>query len=462
MTYVINHTMDEQEYDVKVSQIEDSNLLYFKSDEKTDFDSENNQSGVPPTTRFNLFSLGDLRQNELRSPSDFSVCSSEEMVPVAVPAEGNENILMEDEIIEGVVVRPVNRPPKKRYLEWVLALATIIILVIVAIMVVERKKPQQKVIIDQVQPTPSPSIKENLNTSLESFLKELILPISGEEVLNDPTSLQYNLWKFLSMRLPGLIDRNVLSLNNTNEILERYAATVVTLSLSGSRFGWTSEIDHSIVFPKNCEIFQCNEKNEIMMIQSKNTQSDVGGGIIANEIGHLKGLTDIILPRNALRGTIPTKMGMLSNLENLDLTSNKLTGTIPTEFGKLKSLGLLFLDSNLLQSSIPSELGNMSQIAYMGLSKNKFTGNIPTALDNLENLQGVNLHGNNFNGSVDFLCDNNIPRNGSISKTVTSPIVVGLYAGLEGAHTYFGKFGIEVDCIGDETVPMCSCCICSN
>ena len=391
-------------------------------------------------------------EDGMRPPSMHYTNISEDNLPVAIPVSNEQNAHTQDEtIIDGVIVDPtINEPKKRRLVEWILAFATIIVLIVIIITGITTRK----------QSDPE---QNNFNLSeFESFLKELFIPISGEEALNDESSDQYLVWKLMSTTVPTIYGEAFV-FENTYEIQERYAIFVVTVGLATDQFNQATLSD-SNRNPVNCKMYTCNEHNQIKIIHLKNVQNHSnGGGTIATEIGFLKGLTDIILTKNALHGTIPTQIGTLTNLQNLDLTRNKLTGSIPTEFGQLQHLELLFLDSNMFQSSIPSELGNMSETIYIGLSDNRLTGTVPTALDTLQHLKGLNVQGNDLSGSVDNLCDrDDIPMNGSISKTLTSERLHGAVSGLKSTHKYVGEYGIEVDCVDNGTMPVCSCCNCGN
>jgi len=113
------------------------------------------------------------------------------------------------------------------------------------------------------------------------------------------------------------------------------------------------------------------------------------------------GLTQLSLPYNALRGTIPSELGNLTNLTKLNLRGNSLSGSIPSELGNLENLTHLELWANYsLGGSIPASLGNLTNLTYLSLLDNSLIGSIPVELGNLTNLTSLYLYGNSLSGSI--------------------------------------------------------------
>lgn len=75
-------------------------------------------------------------------------------------------------------------------------------------------------------------------------------------------------------------------------------------------------------------------------------------GTLAPEIGSLRGLKSLLLPKNNFRGQIPREFGGLSALEVLDLSSNNLDGTVPEELWAMPLLKQLSLHDNQLQEGV--------------------------------------------------------------------------------------------------------------
>ncbi|XP_062146615.1 probable LRR receptor-like serine/threonine-protein kinase At1g63430 [Alnus glutinosa] len=102
-------------------------------------------------------------------------------------------------------------------------------------------------------------------------------------------------------------------------------------------------------------------------------------GFLAQELGQLTFLQELILHGNKLIGIIPKELGMLKFLRVLDLGMNQLTGPIPPEIGDLTNLETLNLESNGLTGRIPSELGNLKSLQKIWLDRNRLQGYLPVA-----------------------------------------------------------------------------------
>ncbi|KAG2594961.1 protein MALE DISCOVERER 2-like isoform X1 [Panicum virgatum] len=77
-------------------------------------------------------------------------------------------------------------------------------------------------------------------------------------------------------------------------------------------------------------------------------------GTLAPEIGSLRRLKSLLLPKNNFRGWIPREFVGLSALEVLDLSSNNLDGTIPEELRAMPLLKQLSLHDNQFQEGVSS------------------------------------------------------------------------------------------------------------
>lgn len=77
-------------------------------------------------------------------------------------------------------------------------------------------------------------------------------------------------------------------------------------------------------------------------------------GTLAPEIGSLRRLKSLLLPKNNFRGWIPKEFVGLSALEVLDLSSNNLDGTIPEELRAMPLLKQLSLHDNQFQEGVSS------------------------------------------------------------------------------------------------------------
>lgn len=95
-------------------------------------------------------------------------------------------------------------------------------------------------------------------------------------------------------------------------------------------------------------------------------------------------VTEIVLNKNNLSGTIPDEIGHLSQLEALSLRRNNIVGQIPTELYNHKMLKELLLSNNKLLGTLSSNLEQMDSLQKIYLDGNNFTGQIPDAICQFE------------------------------------------------------------------------------
>jgi len=283
---------------------------------------------------------------------------------------------------------------------------------------------------------------------LEDYVKSLILPISGEETLNDTSSIQHFFWKNIAFQLPGLIDESILSLNDTHKIIQRYCSLVIRYSAMKTEQVdlFLEDFSHDFLqFGHECDdIFICDEERDVIAISILNDRHKNGGGYIAKELGSLTTLLHFVVTHNAITGTIPTEIGNLHNLQTLIVYDNMLSGAIPSEIGQLQDLEYLLLNLNKLEDELPFEIGQCVHLQYFDLSRNQLSGTIPASYENLTALEGLALYGNNFTGNIDFLCDDIIASNNSRSRIPPAP----------------STDGIIIDCEENNPFHRCSCCNC--
>ncbi|HWK06806.1 MAG TPA: IPT/TIG domain-containing protein [Puia sp.] len=111
-------------------------------------------------------------------------------------------------------------------------------------------------------------------------------------------------------------------------------------------------------------------------------------------------VTEIILTKNNLSGTIPSSMGNFSRLDSLSLDSNYLVGSIPSSLGNLRILNSLNLSVNQLSGSIPATLNKIVGLNALNLSSNRLTDSIPYSLGVEGFLRYLNLSGNRLSGTL--------------------------------------------------------------
>jgi len=280
----------------------------------------------------------------------------------------------------------------------------------------------------------------------QTKLWKILKTVSSEGALKDKNSAQNYVWKFQSKILFDLDNFDEL-LNDRDHIIMHYVGLLIPLC-TRSVVEWKTSSSHDHI----CDAMMCNEDNQItVMVLRHNYQ---GGGIICHEIGLLEELTDFILSRNDLKGSIPTEIGLLKDLRNLDLRDNFLTGTIPTEIGQLEQLEWVFLDNNHLTGTVPTEIGNLKNLKFGNFSRNSLSGSLPSEVNNLTHLGGLNLEHTNITGPLNSFCFLNFTN---------EPFVLEKDVSINHLHykySYTGHFGLYTDCKNGNPIIECDCCIC--
>ncbi|KAL6993917.1 LRR receptor-like serine/threonine-protein kinase hsl2 [Sarracenia purpurea var. burkii] len=122
-------------------------------------------------------------------------------------------------------------------------------------------------------------------------------------------------------------------------------------------------------------------------------------GPLPSEIGNLRKLENLWIPKANLVGNIPHSIGNLVALKNLDLNSNKLTGKIPDSIGGLKSVEHIELYQNQLSGELPHTLANLTSLLQLDVSENNLTGNLPDSVASMP-LTTLYLNDNSFEGKI--------------------------------------------------------------
>ena len=108
----------------------------------------------------------------------------------------------------------------------------------------------------------------------------------------------------------------------------------------------------------------------------------------------------IILPTNALSGSIPATLANLTYLTELDLHGNLLIGELPGSIGNVSTLKEIDLSYNQIDSNLPEEWGHLDKLLHLNLAHNKLKGNIPSTYGNIAYLQSIQLNSNRLSGSI--------------------------------------------------------------
>ncbi|XP_014519431.1 probable LRR receptor-like serine/threonine-protein kinase At3g47570 isoform X2 [Vigna radiata var. radiata] len=123
-------------------------------------------------------------------------------------------------------------------------------------------------------------------------------------------------------------------------------------------------------------------------------------GSISPHIGNLSYMINFNLSVNNINGKIPQELGRLSRLQQLSLGNNLLGGEIPTNLTGCNDLRFLYLQRNNLTGRIPIEIGSLQKLEWLAISTNKLTGEIPSFIGNLTSLTDIDVGGNNFEGHI--------------------------------------------------------------
>jgi len=317
-----------------------------------------------------------------------------------------------EDVIDGVIVNDPNTP-KKGIREIVngsiFSMLTIITIIIIVIFTNNHDRGLSAN-ASSIRPFSSPSTTPSPSNIFDynSYIKEIAKQISGEEALNDPTSMEYFAWKYLVKSLPVTLEAGIHELNDTKRILQRYTIALIH-AYGASRKPTKEYLRLQAMKPfDECafvKFYVCNENSEITVIFIPNRKTTRGGGVLATEIGTLSNLKQFSMSNNGLRGTIPSELGNLHHLRILDLNDNYLSGTIPTQIWQLHNLELMILSSNMLVQTIPTNAESLQKLEYLDLSSNSLSGYIPTGLVSINELKGLRLYNNSLSGNLKYFCD---------------------------------------------------------
>jgi len=229
--------------------------------------------------------------------------------------------------------------------------------------------------IPTLLPSNKPSVPPTLCGLTAKALKATFQGFFAGVLSRDPTpgSPQEQALTWLVMddiRETGLLCPNS---KNKYKLTERYIMAVFYFSLGGD--SW-NECGHNM---------QCNTLNHEDPYLSNNDYCNWYGVTCIWDIEKkVQVVTEIVLNKNNLSGTIPNEIGHLSQLEALSLRRNNIVGQIPTELYNHKMLKELLLSNNKLLGTISSNLEQMDSLQKIYLDGNNFTGQIPDAICQFE------------------------------------------------------------------------------
>lgn len=238
-------------------------------------------------------------------------------------------------------------------------------------------------------PTESPSASPSetgptnppTSVRLGQFIRVFLVPISGEEVFEDPTSPQYKAAVFLAE-----VDNYGKTVSTTEELEDRYALTTFYYAMEGDNW------------------FTCFEGDDACTTGNSWLDPDVNhcewSAIRCNQAGRV---VDLFFPTsegNGLFGEIPPEFSVLSELQNFVAINNLISGSFPESFGNMTNLLRVILDTNFMNGSLPEGFLANSPIQILNLANNEFTGDIPASIGNSATMTQLILGNNEFSGTI--------------------------------------------------------------
>jgi len=312
-------------------------------------------------------------------------------------------------VIDDRLVVPVNDNERNfctnRHYKLICAaiiLALAIISIAVALPVAMRDEPTKP---SKPMPTAAPTTGPTTETF--AALRELFLPVSGEEVLSDPSTPQRRALEWLANE-----DAYKNSTIPIEQLTQRYALATFYFATGGDR-SWqeqynflepVSECDwygpgifmiYDSAISENKGVI-CNDEGKVDFLWLPENNCS---GSLPPEIGELTGMTRMGLLVNHISGTIPSRLYKLTDLQVLWMAYNKFSGTISTEISDMKSLVLLWFHENSLSGRLPDSIGSLENLTVMSLGYNSFSGTIPDSMAALR-LEQLGLEYNRFSGNL--------------------------------------------------------------
>ena len=450
---------DKNAYRIGFQEVHDNNISNDESDNATttnqinvtEHENSDEESGISTEE-------GQLIEDPYSMfprPGAYRIPGNDVPLVASISEAQDPPVSDDDEIVDGIVVEPSTKPKKRFFIEIFLLVITMVcvILVTTAISVSDRNVPSPQEVSSM--PSMSPTMSLAPTTFYKDYVKQILIPISGEDILDDPTTPQNFAWRKIALNLPAILEHSMFELTDTHRIIQRYVILLLSLSIVND---WQNffRLQINQTFGDECEVFSCNEDKYMTVYIHKNIWGvGGGGGVFPKEIGALTEMTHIVLSKNGLIGSIPTEIGKLKKLHTFDLQNNLFTGSIPTQVGELQNLEWMMLNGNNLTGSIPTTIGNLTRLVYSDLSRNTLIGTIPSEISKLDKLKGISLSHNKLRGNIDFMCQKNFTND-----VFEKHEFIGKSYALDHLYNYSGVSGLTADCSKDSTLVHCSCCIC--
>ncbi|CAJ1959545.1 unnamed protein product [Cylindrotheca closterium] len=230
---------------------------------------------------------------------------------------------------------------------------------------------------------PTPSDTASLGR-FEAIMTRLVdTGFAEESKLRNAVTAQYKALDWLVSHDPAALDPS------SKALLTRYVLAVLFYSTSGRE-------------PKSTDPIRTNWKQHTLWLTGDSCCGWYGIKCVdANDYFTTEGngkISQINLPENKLKGTLPSELSALSGLISLNLKSNSLKGAIPTEF-KFPAMKDIHLDYNHLNGTIGLQLEFMTELRTLSMPYNELTGSLPATIGFANKLRYIKLGGNRLTGS---------------------------------------------------------------
>ena len=141
----------------------------------------------------------------------------------------------EELIIDGVIIRNEEQYSKLIRKEGILLLFLLVVFLSVLFGMtfgIFQRPMNSNILENSTAPTLSPflSLSPDNVFDYEIYLREIAINVSGEEALNDSSSTQHKVLKIFAGEIPYLIEANIVQLNDTKRLSQRYALMIILAS----------------------------------------------------------------------------------------------------------------------------------------------------------------------------------------------------------------------------------------
>jgi len=253
-------------------------------------------------------------------------------------------------------------------------------------------------------PTAVPGPTEAPTTArLGQFIRQYLVPVSGEEVFEDPDSPQYQAAVYIADE-----DPYTSQLTSVEQLGDRYAAITFYYATNGDNWdtcylGDESCVDGQWLVNDVCDWFSvsCNEAGRVTAFLFANTSGNGLRGSLPPEMLLLTEMTDLVITNNFLTGTLPDAFGQnATNVRSILLQGNQLEGTIANDYLEQSPLEVVSFANNSFTGSIPTNLGGASLLRTLDLSSNSFSGSIPSEIDSYQAMTELSLASNSLTSNI--------------------------------------------------------------